>query len=314
MKAIKSKIYVIGVDGGGTRTTAVVADLDGKILKKARGESINYHGVGEKRAGAHLHKLLKNFLKKYWVGAVVIGFAGLDTKKDYEIYQRIVKRVLPSRIKFFICNDTKTALEAACDTKSRLLIISGTGSNVYGEYGEKGTRAGGWDFLLADEGSGFEFGMKAARAAIRSFDGRGPKTILEKLVLKKNGSKAMTDFIPKVYEIWHKKPQTFKQYIASFAPVVDEAYKKRDKIAKQIIEEGAEELFLGARAVIKKLKTQNQPLCVGYVGSNFKAPLLKELLSREIKKLAPKAYFVHDVEPAQGAVKIAINIFKSHKR
>ena len=161
---------------------------------------------------------------------------------------------------------------------------------------------------MGDEGAGYDFGRNAIRAAIRSYDGREKKTILEKLVLKKAGVTTIPDLINKIYNVWHEKPNELKSYIASFSVVLDEAHKKHDRVAKEIIEGGAEELFLGAQAVIKKLKIRNKKLCVGLAGSNFNAPGLKQQLTRKIKTIAPKAYVVSPVTPVEGAIRLAIRI------
>jgi len=303
------KEYVLGIDGGATKSVAALADMNGKIVVLKRGESINIHSIGEARTRKHLKELLSSFIRKYPVRGAVFGLAGLNTKKDETVYRNLIKKILPSRVRFAVYNDTKIALEATCGgAGARILIVSGTGSNVYGEYRGKQVRAGGWDFLLGDEGSAYEFGMKAIRAAIRSYDGRGRKTILENLVLKKAGVSTIPVLIDTIYAIWHKRPNELKYYIASFSSLVDTAFAKGDPLAAAIQKDAAEELFLGARAVIKKLHMGKTRVCVGYAGSNFKAPLLKSLLTRKIKKIAPRAYFVSTIKPVEGAVLLALKL------
>jgi len=309
MAKLDKKEYVIGVDGGATKSTAALADLDGNIIKVKRGQSINYHGVGKARAKSHLNALLGGLLKKYSVRAAVLGLAGLNTTRDQRFYNQVVRHTVPRGVRTLVVNDTKIALEAACPgDPARLLIVSGTGSNIYGEHKKKNARAGGWDFLVGDEGAGYEFGMKAIRAAIRSYDGRENKTVLEKLVLKKARARTVPDLINKIYKVWHERPNELKYYIASFSPVVDQAFDRGDSEARNIIKNGAEELYLGARAVIKKLRMEKSRLCVGLAGSNFNAPGLKQQLTRKIKTIAPKAYVVSPVTPVEGAIRLAIRI------
>ena len=83
---------------------------------------------------------------------------------------------------------------------------------------------------------------------------------------------------------------------------------RSDPLAAAIQQDAAEELFVGARAVIKKLHMEKTRVCVGYAGSNFKAPLLKSLLTRKIKKIAPRAYFVSTIKPVEGAVLLALKL------
>ena len=312
--------FVIGVDGGGTKTVAVVADERGKIVARKDGGPTNYHAAGEKCARDNLKRLLAPLLRRYRVRNIVFGFAGLDSQKDHAVYQRIVKAVLRQNVSFSLYNDAEIALEAMPRLDFRVLVIAGTGSAIWGQRGDKKVKAGrrhaeagyglakagGLDFLLSDEGSAYYLGLEALRAAVRSFDGRGQKTILEGLVLKRAKAKDIPDTATKIYLALQNRPEDFKTYIASFAPLVGTAFAKNDKVAKTILEESANELFLGAKAVVKRLKLANAELCVGYVGSAFRAPLMKNLLSAKIKKLAPKARFIDVINPVAGAVKMAL--------
>ncbi|MFH1462654.1 MAG: BadF/BadG/BcrA/BcrD ATPase family protein [bacterium] len=299
--------YVIGVDGGASKTTIAVANLQGEIVEKAKGGPTNYLAVGEIRARSNLKKIILPLLQKYQnIENIVFGFAGLNNKKDFLVFQRIVRSMIPKGVKFALYNDAVIAMEATCEEKPRILIVAGTGSSALGQNGKKTIKAGGREFLLTDEGSAYDFGIRALRSAVKSFDGRGQKTILESLVLKKAGAKDIPGLVMKVQMVWQKKPGEFKKYVASFTRLLGEAFIKKDKVAGAIIEQGAEELFFGAEAVIKNLGIKNQKICVGYVGSSFKLPFLKILLSAKIKRLAPKAYFISSIESVVGAVKLAL--------
>src|SRR3989344_6667654 len=303
---MKSINFVIGVDGGGTKTVAAVADEKGKSVARRKGWPTNYHAVGQTHSRENLRKLLAPFLREYRVRNIVFGFAGLDSRKDRVVYQKIARAVLPKDTPFSLYNDAAAALEAMSCSDPKVLVIAGTGSTIWAQRGNKKVKAGGLDFILSDEGSAYDLGMRVLRAAVRSFDGRGQKTILEGLVLKRAKAKDIPDTATKIYLALQNRPEDFKTYIASFAPLVGTAFAKNDKVAKTILEESANELFLGAKAVVKRLKLANAELCVGYVGSAFRAPLMKNLLSAKIKKLAPKARFIDVINPVAGAVKMAL--------
>lgn len=303
--------YVIGIDGGASKSIAVLMTREGKIKKEIRSKAINYHTIGERGVRDHLRRVLLPPLRQYNVRAVALGVAGLDTKEDFVVYRRIVKTLIPRSIPFYISNDTKAALEDSCpDSKARLIVIAGTGSNVYGEHGRRAVRSGGWDFLVADEGSAYGMGLRGIRAAIRSYDGRGEKSqLLERLMCKNARVKNIPALVTKIFHVWHRTPNEFKRFIASFVLSVDEAALKGDKTARNIIrEDGAEELFLGVRAVMKRLDMTRESVCVGYIGSNFKAPGLRDMLSRKIKKISPRARFVSKVHAARGAARLALKL------
>ena len=301
--------YFIGIDGGATKSWVGVAGPAGNIIHQKVSGALNYHATGERCCQKNLKEALLPLIKKYRkVKAVAIGFAGLDNPQDLKVYRKITRRILPQTIKTLILNDAEIALEDACpnDKNPRLLIICGTGSSCYGEFKGKKAKSVGWDFLLGDEGSAFWMGLRALKAAVRSWDGRGRSTVLEKLVLKKAKKKDISELIPAVYQLWHDQPGEFKKYIASFAPLFHKPGALKDPLAKEIIERAAEELALGAEAVAKRLGLKKEPLCVGFIGSGFNNSGLLLSLSAKIRKKHPQARFVYQINPVKGAIKLAI--------
>jgi len=303
--------YYLGVDGGATKSIAGVAEADGKIISQKSGPALNYHMLGEDLCERNLRYLLQPFFKKYKrIERVVIGFAGLDTSKDLKIYKKITRKVVPQNTKILIFNDAEIALAAACPKNkgARILVICGTGSSVYGEFKNKKAKAIGWDFLLGDQGSAYWLGLSALREVIKSWDGRGRKTILEKLVLKKAGKKNISQLIPEIYKNWQERPREFKKYIASFAALFQKTRSVKDPVARKIIQEAAQELFLGVEAVIRKLRVREKDsVCLGFIGSGFKNPGLLPSLVGKIKKTHPKVNFTYNVNPLRGAIELAIN-------
>ncbi|MBA7602935.1 hypothetical protein ES703_10031 [subsurface metagenome] len=84
-----------------------------------------------------------------------------------------------------MCNDTRIGLAAGSDSKNGVMIICGTGSNCFGVNEEgKEAKVNGWDYILGDEGSGYEVGIKALRALMKAYDGRGESTLLSKTILE----------------------------------------------------------------------------------------------------------------------------------
>ena len=296
------KVY-LGVEGGATKSTAIL-EKDGVLIKRT-GKALNYDNLGEEKVKENLKSLLKPLLGKTKGRKIyaVLGLAGLDTKKDAIIYSKISKEVLPKGSIFKVVNDAKVALEVLCPNETkRILVISGTGSNVYGENGQESASSIGWGFLLGDEGSGFETGLKALKAATQSWDGRAKKTKLEQFVLEYSKTKDMEHLIPKIYSA----REDVKTYIASFAPVVDRGIEEGDEIALSIREEILKELLLGLAAVVKRLNIQKQSFKIGLVGSNWRMPQLKEKFEKAVLKEFPLAEFSKKQEEgALGAILLA---------
>src|SRR3990172_12004352 len=111
----RTQQFYLGVEGGATKSTAILADEE-KVLVETNGKSLNYHNIGEATTQKNLQALLSPLLKK--IGkqelSAVLGFAGLDTEQDKRTYQKIVRSILPKGSRFDTVNDANIALEAKC--------------------------------------------------------------------------------------------------------------------------------------------------------------------------------------------------------
>jgi N-acetylglucosamine kinase-like BadF-type ATPase len=126
-----------------------------------------------------------------------------------------------------------------------IVVLAGTGSISYGQdRAGKSARSGGFGFLLADEGSGYWLGHQALRATVRAADGRGPDTRIRPIVFEALEVSSVSDLVPRVYEKGLPKHR-----IAALAGVVQRARDEGDAVAAALIDAGARELALAARAV-----------------------------------------------------------------
>lgn len=302
------KIFYLGVEGGATKSEAILVDEFNHIVGQCIGGALNYRSVGEAGARKNLAHLINPLVKKTVKGKLytVFGFAGLDTSGDELLYKKFVRSLLPHGSPFRVMNDADIGLEMRCPGEgNRVLVIAGTGSTVYGESESKQAKSIGWDFVLGDEGSGYYFGLNALRAAVSSWDGRSEKTVLKDLLLKRTHSKTMEDFIAKLYKRLSEK-HDIKYYIASFAPLVDKAILKNDWAAIGIRDKGVQELVGGVFAVAERLNFKNKKFCIGLVGSQWKMPGLREIFEKKIKKQYPKAHFSDNKDSgAWGAILLA---------
>ena len=305
-----SSPYIIGVDTGGTKTIAVISNLRGKSLKKAETGSSNPNKVGIEAAvreiGLALLKVSKNF-KKAKIIVTYIALAGGTQrnpliKKEIKVALKKISELSPIfKGKVIVEGDERAEFQAGTSEKNGILIISGTGSLSYGWNGGKEEKTLGWDYLLGDKGSGFWIGQAALQAICRSIDNMGPKTLLTNFIFKKLKIKKEGDLIRKIYQ-----SETVK-IIASLAPLVNKAAKKGDKVAKEILIQAAKDLAIAAIQNIKKLNLENKKFPVVLAGGAFKSKIVLDRVKREIKKFAPKAYFIQPkIEPVTGAIKLAL--------
>ena len=154
---------VIGVDIGGTKTRGIRI-IDGTVADDRSTGSANVQNVTLEEAARRLGELLS------WLGAadadaVFVGAGGIDTDADAEQLRRLIAPHAP-RAAVTVIHDTRLIL-AAGGTDTGIAVISGTGSAVWGSNaaGQTG-RAGGWGYLLGDEGSGYWFGREAVRHSL----------------------------------------------------------------------------------------------------------------------------------------------------
>ena len=283
-----SSRYVMGIDGGATKTLAAVLDLDSRAVHVAHGGPSNEDAVG---AGAAVEALLgaaddaiaRAGIERADLGAAVLAIAGTDTAS-------IAAKVRASRTDaWMVVNDVVAAWATATGAGPGVAVISGTGSNVFG-VGPDGHawRAGGWGHLLGDEGSGYWLGVQSIKAALRDREGSGPDTAL--------GDAACRFFampsVEAVASLVYAKPLT-KGEIAAFAIETAKLAEDGDAVARELFERGAGELGGQIAAVIRRTGLSEESagaFPVGLIGSAFKAGrIFVDPLTRAIRECAPSA-------------------------
>ena len=306
----ENKKYVIGIDGGGAKTAAALADLDGHILTYVKTGPSNVNKVGLEQAVNNISEALNQVSKGYAKNKITFVYIALasglerDNKKKAEIKNQLLKNSKLSWISsrnIIIANDLLAAFCSGTEEKEGLLLIAGAGSIAAGWKKGKEVIAGGWDYLLGDDSGGFWLGQKMLRAICRSLDGLASKTPLNQIVFKKLKIKTGADLIKKIYQ-----PDAIKTII-SLAPLADVAAEKGDKVAKNILLEAGNELAIRANLIIEKLNFQDKEFPLVLAGSVFKSKIILNQVKKEIKKLAPQVNFIRPKhEPVIGAVKLAI--------
>jgi N-acetylglucosamine kinase-like BadF-type ATPase len=298
--------YLIGMDGGGTKTDCIAADIDGNILFTSTGGPVNILIMDKIKVFETLFDLLiqcKTNLKTEFGNfqSVFLGTAGAGRKSDAEKLESGFKEYLKSKgvhLNFFVDSDARIALEGAFKGKPGSILISGTGSIMFGkDLNERIHRVGGFGRIVGDEGSGYNIGRKGLNAVSKYFDGRGDHTILRKYLFDKFNIDSAEELINEIYR--HKLD------LAAVAPLVIEAAEKGDQICLRIVDEECEELVLHILAMVKKLKVQELKLTLigGIVNTNnfFSMTLRKkiDLLAIKVKLQEP------ELPPAMGAVLLA---------
>jgi N-acetylglucosamine kinase-like BadF-type ATPase len=182
--------------------------------------------------------------------------------------------------------------------------VAGTGSIAYGRNARgEAARAGGWGYILGDEGSGYWIGRTAVRAVLREADRRGERTTLTPRLMKHFNVSRPQDLIHEVY-YGGLRPTA----IGALSPHVQAAYDEGDHVAAGILDGAARELTSSALSVARRLGLEDGALTFVLAGGVFKGvPWLIGEMTRRLTTFATTATVrVLEVEPAAGAVRLAL--------
>jgi N-acetylglucosamine kinase-like BadF-type ATPase len=305
-------MHVLGIDAGGSKTVALLADASAGIVGEGRAGGANLQTDGELEVEKTLHAVIDEATRGHRIvpAAVCLGIAGVDRPRDADVIRGIMIR-LGFRANAVIVNDALIALVAGAGTNPGVVVISGTGSIAYGvNHRGVAARAGGWGPTLGDEGSGYWIGKRALEAIARDVDGRGPPTSLTPLVLA-HFSLSRPEAL--VSEIYHH-PQG-RRAVAALGPLVDRARADGDMVAGEIMVAASGELGLAAASVIARLEMRGERFPILLSGGMLKAGAgkpetgswLAAEVARRMAEVAPRGEVRSLIdEPATGAVRLAL--------
>jgi N-acetylglucosamine kinase-like BadF-type ATPase len=305
---MSARDLLLAVDGGGTKTEAVVTDLEGRVLARGFGAGSNQYTAGfgqlvesvTTAVQAALRPVLgagveRQVVAADRVAAACFGMSGVDSPEDEKDVSGWVERQSFATT-FRVVNDVELILAGGTPEGWGIAVISGTGSNCVGRAKDGRTaRVGGWGTLLGDEGSGYALGLRALHLAAQTFDGRANAPRLLEAALRHWSTPDIPGLMREVHA-----PATTPASIAAIAPVVMDLAAQGDAPAQAILEATADDLGLHIRTAMRHLQLERPPLALG--GGLFAGRLREVLLERVAGEVGPIGYVP---EPVLGAVAIA---------
>lgn len=241
--------YFLGVDGGGSKTTAVVFNEKGEFIGKACGESINYYSVGMDNARQSMANII-NMLPVTKFDCAVIGMSALSERATDDETVRFCDGIIESD-KIIMDSDLFIALEAMETEGECAVVISGTGSMAVCRNADGSiSHAGGFGYILGDEGSGYSIGINAIKTAIRAAENCIPPTMLTEKCIEFFSVSNIYDLIDLFYE-----KTVSRKIIAAFAKEVMLCAENGDSTALNIINAEAKLLSETALSLLKSKKT-----------------------------------------------------------
>jgi N-acetylglucosamine kinase-like BadF-type ATPase len=298
------------VDGGGTKTQAVVTDLAGTELGRGLGPSSNLHNVGFDASCRALTTAIEGALRDVldpglrvsgpgWrrarIAAACFGLSGVDAPDDEALVSGWVREqtIAP---RFLVVNDAELVLAGGTPEAWGVALISGTGSVCLGRTREgRAVRVGGWGPLLGDEGSAYDIAMRSLRKATQAADGRAEAPALLQAVLEHWSLRDPSLLIHYVHD-----PARTAAELAGLATVTLALAAQGDAAARCVVEEAARELALQVDTVVRTLGMARPPLAVG--GALLGGPLRAAVVAAVKSELGP-VHYVSD--PSQGALVLA---------
>lgn len=303
--------FVVGVDGGGTRTRAVVLDGDRIAGEGVAGPS-NPLRVGIANGATAIREAVDKacaaaLIHRDDLMAAGVGLAGIR-RKDIRTRMREVLIETLGIKDLDLVSDGDIALYGATDGHPGIVVISGTGSISVG-MNRQGKRAyaGGWGPVAGDEGSGSWIARRALQSVARATDERGPKTSLTEAACEFFQVATPDDLATAIYA-----PTMTNDRIAAFSKLVIEAARKKDEVAREILNDAGKELGKATVTVIRKLKMEQERFQVAFVGGVFTAgELVIAPLREQITRAARKAFIA---SPSFSPTVAAARMAQDHQR
>ena len=279
-------VYFAGIDGGGTKTTAAIANEKGEVISLRESGPSRLSSVSDEKVKEEIEKALSNAVKQAGINLNDIaglgwGVGGLDTKADKKKANRIIERIIPTGIKKNIKDDATIGLFSGTFGGAGVSIIAGTGSLIVGiDPFSIRARVDGWGYLFGDLGSAFYIGKRAIQAVLEAHDGRGADTELREIILGELGLNSPEEVITHFYP-FRDSPKK----IAKFSKIVDSAAREGDKVANTILKSAANELVHSTKAVVEKLSFQKRKrLPIVLVGGVFNSTKVRKEVTSNLKK------------------------------
>lgn len=304
---VASRSGVVGVDGGGTKTRAVILNGNFAILGEGLAGPSNPLRVGIVNAATAVREAIDRAceaakLRRTDLVAAEIGLAGASRS---ELRARMREALQGLGIgEIVVVGDADIALYGATEGEPGLIVIAGTGSICCGINGRgKKVCAGGWGPVAGDEGGGAWIARRALRAIAHAADGRGAATSLTNAACAYFHVSDSNDLSTAIYA-----PTITNERLAGFGKFVIEAAKAKDRIACEILAEAGRELGTMASAVIRNLKLERERFQVAYVGGVFAASgeLVLSSMGEQIKAIAAQAFLAPPrFSPAVAAARMA---------
>lgn len=297
-------MYALGIDGGGSRTRALLCDTLGQIIGQglSRGTNPRTSTTGELKA--HLQEAIEQATRSIDSSKILaahFGLAGAGDAGTRAKVQAITKELLCEETTRTIGNDLEIALVGGLGSKTGIVLVAGTGSACYGRTCDgRSAKCGDWGDLVDDMGSGSWIGLRALQVCVRQTDGRLPKSHLKQAVMDFLKIEHMDAFKTRIHDTGLSRSER-----AQLAPIILDLASTGDEISLAIVAEGVSALsscvFITSRQL--DIKSPTVLLAGGLLQHTYFSNSLEAALNTRI----PNAIITQPIfSPTAGAVLMAL--------
>jgi len=295
--------YLLGIDGGGTKTMLILADTEGKPLRTLKTDGCNPVSKGLFNAQDVLRNAIAEICHGIPMGSIYL-FAGIAGGTSAGMQEKLEAFFSGFGFADFRTNsDNLNIIAAELGTEDGISVIMGTGVCVYTQKQGKHRRYSGWGALMDNGGSGYNLGRDALSAHFSALDGTGEATLL-------------TEEIAKIFpgttdELMQHIYSGGRQTIAAFAPAVFSALEQNDAIAEGILRRNMAEVARLVRAATKEFSSHSIPVVLagGLVKQEATISFLRNQLQDDRFR-----FRTLQTEPICGAVKLAKQLMEEKRR
>ncbi|MCC5634925.1 N-acetylglucosamine kinase [Nostoc sp. CHAB 5844] len=313
--------YVLGIDGGGSKTVCILMDDSHQVLGRGEAGASNYQSIGIEAAVNSIHSAINaaanealKFTNTIKIAAICLGLAGVGRSGDIEVVKSMVQELKNSQFlpitwnlqptNIVICHDALIALVGGVGQDVGIVVAAGTGSIIFGRNQQGETkRVGGWGYILGDEGSAYKIAVAGMQTALKSYDGREISTSLVNDFKQHLGLQNIEELIEVIYpRKWGVKE------IASLAPIVDLAAASGDELANSIIDDAVKELVKATSTVIEAIFSPNSAFEIVTTGSVWrgKSQIHERFTTAIVNQCPWVKVILPRYEPAYGAGLLAL--------
>lgn len=264
---------VIGIDGGGTKTEAVLVDRASGVVLRLLDVGSNPNVSGFEAAARTLGGMIDRCRAVGEIEAICLSLAGAGTPDIEARMAQAMRAQAPPACRVRVGSDALGCMSSGIKRADGVVVIAGTGSAAFARRDGAYFRVGGWGHLIDDAGSGYDIGRLGLRAVLRAHDGRAPETAMTQRFIDHLGGARPWEALALIYE-------GGKQRVAGFAPVV--LGTERDAQAQAIVDRACAELAQMARTAGAHIQSARQGIPVVAAGSIWKSDRIFIGVRREL--------------------------------